>query len=252
MKKLLALMLAAALVFSLAACGGDSEAEDTETPSTGNGDTTQSETPSDGGEDSAPEESAMTKEEMLAVAQEGNFYELGKLVKSNKLRAKQEYCGKVLTMKLEQISIEEDSISFYDGKVEVIAYLPEEDILKLESGQVVTIVGLTNDEFETRTTSANGYELEHSVCIMEQAYFVQDTYEYVGIPKRTNNSFSGAWDVEFPNSDNPNYLRLVFFDSSVDVAQYVDKQITFSAKERGRSDLEQIQYYDAVIVDAAE
>lgn len=244
----MALMLAAALAFSLAACGGDSGAEDTETPNAGNGDTTQGETPSDGGEDSVPEESAMTKEEMLAVAEEGDIYELSVLISSNKLRAKQEYCGKVLTMKLEGVSIEEDSIISYDGKSEVIAYLPEEDILKLGSGQVVDIVGLTNDEFETRTLTLDGYEFEHSVCIMEQAYLVQDTYEHIGIPKRRNNSFPGAWDVEFPNSDNPNHWRLVYFDSSVDVAQYVDKQITFSAKEF--ADIN--GYYDAVIVDAAE
>lgn len=58
MKKLLALMLAAALALSLVACGGGSGAEDnndTSTPSTGNGDTTSNDTPSGGGEDSTPE-----------------------------------------------------------------------------------------------------------------------------------------------------------------------------------------------------
>ena len=40
MKKLLALILAAALALSLVACGGDSGAGDTNTPNTGNGDTT--------------------------------------------------------------------------------------------------------------------------------------------------------------------------------------------------------------------
>lgn len=52
MKKLLALMLAAALALSLAACGGGGTG-DTNTPSTGNGDTTSTNTPS-GGEDSTP------------------------------------------------------------------------------------------------------------------------------------------------------------------------------------------------------
>ena len=46
MKKLLALMLAAALALSLVACGGDSGAGDTNTPSGGNGDTTGTDTPS--------------------------------------------------------------------------------------------------------------------------------------------------------------------------------------------------------------
>ena len=61
MKKLLALILAAALTLSLVACGGDSGAGDNNTPSTGNGDTTSTDTPS-GGE-------SKTKEEMLANAQ---------------------------------------------------------------------------------------------------------------------------------------------------------------------------------------
>ena len=45
MKKLLALILAAALALSLVACGGDSGAGDTNTPSGGNGDTTSTDTP---------------------------------------------------------------------------------------------------------------------------------------------------------------------------------------------------------------
>ncbi len=51
MKKLLALMLAAALALSLAACVGDSRAGDTNTPSGGDGDTTSADTPSGGGEE---------------------------------------------------------------------------------------------------------------------------------------------------------------------------------------------------------
>lgn len=56
MKKLLALILAAALALSLVACGGDSGAGDTNTPSTGNGDTTSTDTPSGGGEDNTSPE----------------------------------------------------------------------------------------------------------------------------------------------------------------------------------------------------
>lgn len=59
MKKLLALMLAAALALSLVACGGGGETGDRDTPSTGNGDTTSTDTPS-GGEDSTPPTDAET------------------------------------------------------------------------------------------------------------------------------------------------------------------------------------------------
>ena len=74
MKKLLALMLAAALALFLVACGDDSGAGDTNTPSTGNGDetstntpsggngdTTSTDTPSDGGENSTPDETSEPK-----------------------------------------------------------------------------------------------------------------------------------------------------------------------------------------------
>ena len=61
MKKLLALMLAAALALFLVACGGDSGAGDTNTPSTGNEDTTSTDTPSDGGENSTPDETSEPK-----------------------------------------------------------------------------------------------------------------------------------------------------------------------------------------------
>ena len=55
MKKTLALILTAALVLSLAACGGSGGTEDSNTSDTGNGDTTSTDTPSGGGEDSTPE-----------------------------------------------------------------------------------------------------------------------------------------------------------------------------------------------------
>ena len=56
MKKLLALMLAAALALSLVACGGGGGTGDNNTPSGGNGDTTSTDTPGGGEDDSAPTE----------------------------------------------------------------------------------------------------------------------------------------------------------------------------------------------------
>ena len=104
MKKLLALILAAALALSLVACGGDSGAGDTNTPSTGNGDTTSTDTPS------------MTKEEMLETAEDGNISELNHLIAENILSAKQAYCGKALTFRGNIQGIKEDYITFNHGK----------------------------------------------------------------------------------------------------------------------------------------
>ena len=86
---------------------------------------------------------------------------------------------------------------------------------------------------------------------MEQAYLVTDRYEYTGIPKNENNRHPGAWDVEFPDSNNPEYLRLVYFDDSIDVSQYVGKEITFSAKAIGGDYFESafVDYIDAIIIE---
>lgn len=75
MKKLFALMLAAALALSLAACGGGG-AEDTNTSGAGNGDTTSTDTPSGGGED----DSAPTEEEPQEKVE---YYKIGDTVSTD-------------------------------------------------------------------------------------------------------------------------------------------------------------------------
>ena len=73
MKKLLALILAAALALSLVACGGGSGAEDTNTPSTGNGDTPN------GGGDSIPEDTG----EPADYVEDDTRYQLGDTVSTD-------------------------------------------------------------------------------------------------------------------------------------------------------------------------
>lgn len=237
MKKTLALILTAALALSLAACGGNSGAGDTNTSGAGNGDTTSTDTPS------------MTKEEMLETAEDGNISELNHLIAENILSAKQAYCGKVLTFRGNIYGIKEDCIIFNHGKGSIIVYLPAEDIVNLKTDQWVTIIGLTNDEFITTKESRGGEPTSDYIdCIMEQAYLVTDRYEYTGIPENENNSYPGAWNVEFPDS---NYRRLVYFDDSIDVSQYVGKEITFSAKAIGGDYFESafVDYIDAIIIE---
>ena len=135
MKKLLALILAAALALSLVACGGDSGAGDTNTPSGGNGDTTSTDTPS------------MTKEEILETAEDGDIYELNHLISENILNAKQSYCGKNLILKSTVDEIKEDCIVFNHGMGSVIVYLPSEDIVNLKTNQTITIVEAQNPVF---------------------------------------------------------------------------------------------------------
>ena len=76
MKKLLALMLAAALALSLVACGGGGGTGDTNTPSTpsgGNGDTTSTDTPNGGEDNSTPPADSQTVLHLNEAVEFGNF-----------------------------------------------------------------------------------------------------------------------------------------------------------------------------------
>ena len=89
MKKLLALIFAAALALSLVACGGDSGAGDTNTPSGGNGDITGTDTPS-GETGSTPDNE---KESLLSSASEFSGQEFITALNNNPLKAKQDRIG---------------------------------------------------------------------------------------------------------------------------------------------------------------
>lgn len=190
MKKILLLILTAALMLSLAACGGKS--------------------------------SSMTKEEMLEVAEVVSVDEVSDAVNSNIVNAKQTYCGKVLEVQSTAFEIEEDRIDIGH----FIVYLPEEDIAKIQKNQRITVVGKTNDDIQTETSMALGGEVELKNFVMEEAYLVTDRYEFTGTIWDWNSDFS-AWDVKFPNNS---ILQLVYFQDGTDVEQYVGTEITFSAQ----------------------
>lgn len=243
MKKFLALMLAAALALSLVACGGGGGADDTNTPSGGNGDTTSTDTPS-GGEDSA---TSMTKEEMLEQAIECTAGEIAVETSNNIAKAKQTYCEQTLSIYGWIFEISTDHITISGGDTNFEVYLPSEDIVNLESRQYVTIVGNTGAEIREEPM-APGIPQNVYIYEVSPAYLVADRYERTGIPKSENDSYPGAWNVEFPDSNNPERLRLVYFDDSIDVSQYEGKEITFSAKIFPNSNWNN-EYHDAIIVE---
>ena len=233
MKKLFTLILAVALALSLVACGGGNGAGDTNTSSTGNEDTTSTDAPGSDGEDSTQAANSMTKEEMLEVAELADLYDIHTACFENVLSAKQAYCGKILNIRAEINEIKMESIVFTTGETDIIVYLPEEDIVNLKRGQLVTIVGITNEDI-TEGTSTMGFP--KSIFTMEQAYLVSDTYETtVTIP----NEYDGEWNVSLESG----VTRWACFDSSIDVSQYIGKKVTISAK------LIDGKYYDAVIIE---
>ena len=185
MKKLLALILAAALALSLVACGGDGTGDNNtpSTPSGGNGDTTSTDTPSGGGEDNETEEPAMTKEEMLQVAEDVSWVDIQNASVENIVKAKQQYCNKVMQLKGKIWSIEQDHIVIGGDAANYLVdvYLPLDEIITLENQQVITVVGKTTDE-------------------------IIDTTENVAEPGQ---SFSFLW--------NPSIYQSSFMPSSVTV-----------------------------------
>ena len=201
MKKILQLILAATLMLSLAACGGKG--------TTSNGSNT------------------MSKEEMLEAAEVAEEVEMYNALFENIVNAKQTYCGKILEVKAPVLTIEEDYIEVGQTVGALIVYLPEEDIINLKPLQWITVVGRTKDDIQTETQVMGGTEWERQYFVMEQAYLVTDRYEYTGTPKSENDSYTGAWNVEFPDQI---MQRVVYFDDGIDVSQYVGEEITFTAK----------------------
>ena len=206
MKTRLALMLSAAFRVARAACGGGS--------------------------------GSMTREEMLEVAEVADEVEIGTALFENIANAKQAYCGKVLEVTSLVSAIDEDSVSLGQAGTFLTAYLPEEDIAKLQPQQTITVVGITNDDIQTETQVMGGTEWERQYLVMEEAYLVTDRYEFTGTLKSENKSYTGAWNVEFPGQA---VQKVVYFDDGVDVSQFVGKEITFTAQ------VIDFMYYHAVI-----
>lgn len=154
MKKLLALMLAAALALSLVSCGGS------------------------GGSSGDASNGVMTKEEMLEAATECNFLSIQSDSKENTVRAEEKYCGKVYRVTGYVERIEETSVKIipldapsglgstaYSMTLE--ATLSKEDILELSTWEVVNIVGEISS-------------LGEKTVFMEHAYYVDNLITFTG------------------------------------------------------------------------
>lgn len=193
MKKLLALILAAALTLSLVACGGDSGAGETNTPSGGNGDATSTDTSSGGGEDNETEEPAMTKEEMLVQAvaisdidefkeiidatkessgypyyksgYELEIYSIHELYKQNPITFKKTYLDKpyYITGYIKSISEKYINLNIHeDGGVNsdmnMTVYIANTDeLLDVKTGDLVTIIGILESDENVTLCINNAY-----------------------------------------------------------------------------------------------
>lgn len=174
MKKAISIILAFIMLLSLAACDNGSKTTEKEESSQQSAFIIHSAKPSEPEPEPKPEDNlSPTKEEMIDMAIEIDNYE--KAMKENLLRAKEKYIGNVYFVTGRVHDIDDEGVWVGNFKVS----LPAEDIIRLDFGQKVTVVGkveslsseVSNDGF-FQTTIYSGE--------MSNGYLVQDTFELSG------------------------------------------------------------------------
>lgn len=215
LKKIIALVLAAVLCFSFAACGKKS----------------------------------LTKDEMLAAAEEYSANDILNDSVENIVNAKQKYCDKTLLLSGTVREIKEDHIelaAYYGAEYIIDVYLGVDEIGKLKSGQSIKIVGITTDELIEKEEKVAEYIFNYNYYQMPTAYLVEDRVEITGILKGKNNSYKPAFNIQIGDS---NYLRLIYFADSVDTDAFeYGQEITFSAKLICEGANNSWKYYEAEII----
>ncbi len=213
MKKLFALVLVVVMCLSFAGCGA-------KTP---------------------------TKEELLAVAVEVSANEIQNDSIDNVVSAKQKYCNATISVSGYVRNINEDHIELsasYGSNYMVDVYLPTDELVQLEQGQSITVVGTTTDEIVKDSENAGGYTFEYSHYQMPVAYLVKDRVEITGILKGENYSFKPAYNIKIGDSD---VLKLVYFADGVDESLLENgKEVKISAK--AINDGNGFKYYEAEII----
>ena len=205
MKKSIAMLLALVMCLSLCACSGGSE-----TPKATEEATKATE---------APTEPTMSKEDMLAAAEVVTPSQITQDTNSNIAKAKQLYCGKVLEVTGRVAAVKEDYVEIgVDSKANgtvIDVYLPLEELVLLASGQKVTIVGKTNEEFkEVASSDTMGFEWVKKHFTMPQAYLVEDTFEVSGKLFGKNQSYAPAYNFDVGTS----VTKLLYFADGVDTS----------------------------------
>jgi len=155
MKKAITLLLAAMLALSLTACGGGAQ---------------------------TAAETGMTKEEMLSVAEEIKFSDIFDDYQNNKARTLEKYCGNIFTISYPIGEIDTDYLVLYTSWLNRIkVYLSRDELLELDDGDYITVVGKIGEDVETVTEMHGGTEYECNVFSMKNAYFVTDIQKITGV-----------------------------------------------------------------------
>lgn len=224
MKKAISLILALVMCLSLCACGGG----ESNTPNTP--ETTEAPT-----ETTVPEETVMTKDEMLASAVHLEMYEINNASVENIAKAKMDYCNKILQVNGQITQITEEYIVISSGDYAIDVYLPLEELITLTLFQQVIIVGETTDEI-VKAGFGGHYQ-------MPVAYLVTDRYNIRCV---IQTSGIKLMDADGKQLDG---IRSCHWAEGVDKSQYDWQEVTISAKIIYNTTTGKPEYYDATIVE---
>lgn len=219
MKKALSILLVLVMCLSLGACGGSNDAPKTEAPT----------------ETTAPEETVMSKDEMLASAVPLEMYEINNASVENIAKAKMDYCNKILQVNGQITQITEEYIVISSGDYAIDVYLPLEELITLTLYQQVIIVGETTDEI-VKAGFGGHYQ-------MPVAHLVTDRYN-IRCVIQTNGI--KLVDAEGKQLDG---IRHCQWAEGVDKSQYDWQEVTISAKIIYDTTIREPVYHDATIVE---
>ena len=217
MKKALALLLALAMVLSLAACGGGNDSPKSPTETT------------------APEDAKMSKDEMLNNSAPLTRDEVSSSL--NNIAFAKSLIGNTYTFGGEVYSVAEDHavVTFYISDEEGVyatgadmmvadLYLPLDELVSLENQQRLNFVGQLEDVGTHEETIPYMGTATVTDMVFKNIAIVSDRFESTGTLRYRNTSYGeDAWNIKFPNSD---YLGVVHFRD--DVSAYQGKEITYS------------------------
>lgn len=239
MKKILSLLLVAIMSISMVACGES---------------TTSAEESNTSIEESTT--NTATKEDMLNEALSVDYTTIHNDSIENLAKAKSLYCNATLKIDGTVWEIKEDHVRIGNGLYwGVSVYLPTEELIGLEIGQRIVVVGKTTDEIIEEEYEAFEYTETMSLYQMPEAYLVDDYFEYQVTLKGKNESYDGAWNILLGDSD---YANLVYFADGVDLSSFntssngnPGEKITILAKSKFENYTSWV-YYDATIIAVEE
>ena len=231
MKKWIALLLAAVLCLSLAACGSNKSNDQMGT--TGSMDRESGET--------TAAATSKSLDELLAESEEIMGYQLNNDYAANPAKAVQDYCNKTLNITGTVTELCEDYVVLDDI---VNVFLPLEEMVDIEYGKQLSIVGVTAEKTEELKVNFFGGEQTVHRFVLENAHISKDHFVIHGWYQTGG---IGLKDKDGKRTDNK--LRTLKWAEGVDSSQYLNSDITVSVICIYNATTMDWSYYDATIVE---